>query len=242
MVQPSASVRVFAAQRAAGQVLRSPAYLLEQMRYTPPPPGTSMALLPRLEGWRWPSLAVLGVTAAVVADRALRTVLSQRLGTWGWMVASTLLLGAVAVVCRRLRYPQLASARRASPWEWALGLAAVLAALQVVAAAALPPAPLPRSPYVALHLIALVPVVEELAFRGVIHDALRAHLRGSVATLASAAIFAAAHPLGAQALWAFGLGVVLAVAYDRTQSLAVPIVGHAAHNLAAYLVALSLVR
>jgi len=69
---------------------------------------------------------------------------------------------------------------------------------------------------------------------------LRSHLRAPVATLTSAAIFAAAHPLGAPALWAFGLGVVLAVAYDRTRSLAVPIAGHAAYNLAAYGVAVTL--
>jgi hypothetical protein len=157
------------------------------------------------------------------------------------MVASTLLLGAVALGCRRLRHAPIHAARRDRAWGWAVGLAVTLGTFQVVAAAALPSPPLARSPLMGLYLVTLVPVVEELAFRGVIHDALRSHLRAPVATLASASIFAAAHPLGPQALWAFGLGLVLAVAYDRTQSLAVPIVGHAAYNLAAYGAALAFV-
>jgi len=222
-----------------GQLLRSGAYLLEQMPYVSASPGTSFEFCPRALGWRLPAVAVVAVTAAVVADRALRAVMTTHLGPWGWMVASTLLLGAVALGCRRLRHAPLARAHHDSAWAWAVGLAVALGTFQLVAAAALPPQPLPRSPYMALHLVVLVPVVEELAFRGVIHDALRSHLRASVATLASAAIFAAAHPLGPQALWAFGLGVVLAVAYDRTQSLAVPIAGHAAYNLAAYGAALA---
>jgi len=199
-----------------------------------------MVFCSRAEGWRLPAVAVVAVTAAVVADRALRAVLTTHLGPWGWMVASTLLLGAVALGCRRLRHASPHTASHDSAWAWAIGLAVALGTFQLVAAAALPPPPLPRSPFMALHLVVLVPLVEELAFRGVIHDALRSHLRAPVATLASAAIFAAAHPLGAQALWAFGLGVVLAVAYDRTRSLAVPIAGHAAYNLAAYAAALML--
>jgi len=212
---------------------------MEQMPYVSASASTSMVFYPRAEGWRLPALAVVAVTAAVVADRALRAVLSPHLGPWGWMVASTLLLGAVALACRRLRHAPLRAAHHDSAWAWAVGLAVALGTFQLVAAAALPPQPLPRSPFMALHLVVLVPLVEELAFRGVIHDALRSHLRAPVATLASAAIFAAAHPLGPQALWAFGLGVVLAVAYDRTQSLAVPVAGHAAYNLAAYGAALA---
>jgi membrane protease YdiL (CAAX protease family) len=204
------------------------------MPYVSATPGTSLDLCPRTSGWRLPAVAVVAVTGAVVADRALRALMTTHLGAWGWMVASTLLLGAVAFGCRRLRHAPLPRARHDGAWAWAVGLAVALGTFQLLAAAALPARPLPRSPFMALHLVVLVPVVEELAFRGVIHDALRSHLRVPVATLASAAIFAAAHPLGPQALWAFGLGIVLAVAYDRTQSLAVPIAGHAAYNLAAY--------
>ncbi len=204
------------------------------MPYVSATSGASVVFYPHVQGWRMPALAVVGVTTAVVADRALRQVMTAHLGAWGWMVASTLLLGAVALACRRLRHAPLARPRRDGAWAWAVGLAVALGTFQLLAAAALPTRSLPRSPLMALHLVVLVPLVEELAFRGVIHDALRSHLRASVATLASAAIFAAAHPLGSQALWAFGLGVVLAVAYDRTRSLAVPIAGHAAYNLAAY--------
>jgi membrane protease YdiL (CAAX protease family) len=209
------------------------------MRYVSAPAGTSMAFCARAEGWRLPALAVVAVTAAVVADRALRAVMCTHLGPWGWMVASTVLLGVVALACRRLRRGPLANGHRDSAWAWVIGLAVALGTFQLVAVVALPPPPLPRSPVMALYLVVLVPLVEEVAFRGVIHDALRAHLRAPVATLASAAIFAVAHPLGPQALFAFGLGVVLAVAYDRTQRLAVPIAGHAAYNLAAWAAALA---
>ncbi len=179
-----------------------------RMPYVSASPET-LVLCPRALGWRMPALAVIAVTAAVVADHALRAVMTTHLGPWGWMVASTLLLGVVALACRRLRHAPLTRTRQDSAWAWAVGLAVALGTFQLVAAAALPPRPLPRSPFMALHLVVLVPVIEELAFRGVIHDALRSHLRASVATLASAAIFAAAHPLGPQALWAFGLGAVV---------------------------------
>ncbi|HEY3353125.1 MAG TPA: CPBP family intramembrane glutamic endopeptidase [Polyangia bacterium] len=190
--------------------------------------------------WRAVGVAVLVVTAAVVAERVLSAPMCARFGRWGWVVIATAVLGLAALGCRALRRAAPRRALPASVWGGALVLALCLGVFQSLAAAALPPARLPRSPWLLLYLTLLVPVAEELAFRGVVHDALRSHLRAPVATLLSAALFAAAHPLGPQALFAFGLGLVLAVAYDRAGTLAVPIAGHAAYNLAAYAAAVGL--
>jgi membrane protease YdiL (CAAX protease family) len=196
----------------------------------------------RAPAWRAPGLAVLLVAAAVIVDRALRAPMCARFGPWGWMALATAALGLTALACRRLRREPPPRAAVAAVWGWALVLAGSLGAFQVLAAAALPRAPLPRSGWLFAYLVVLVPVAEELAFRGVVHDALRARLRAPVATLASAVLFAVAHPLGPQAIFAFALGLVLAVAYDRAGTLAVPIAGHAAYNLAAWAAAVGFGR
>jgi len=76
------------------------------------------------------------------------------------------------------------------------------------------------------------PVVEEIAFRGVLYATLRRVMRVTPAVLCSAAIFAAAHgygPVGfTSALWS---GILWAAAYERTKSLLPGILAHAVNNL-----------
>lgn len=76
------------------------------------------------------------------------------------------------------------------------------------------------------------PIVEEIAFRGVLYATLRRATGVTPAVLASAAIFAAAHGYGlagfASALWS---GILWAGAYERTRSLLPGILAHAANNL-----------
>ncbi|MEK7372925.1 MAG: CPBP family intramembrane glutamic endopeptidase [candidate division NC10 bacterium] len=76
------------------------------------------------------------------------------------------------------------------------------------------------------------PVVEEIAFRGVLYATLRRVARVTPAVLGSAAIFAAAHGYGlvgfTSALWS---GILWAAAYERTKSLLPGILAHAVNNL-----------
>jgi uncharacterized protein len=83
--------------------------------------------------------------------------------------------------------------------------------------------------------VVLAPVAEELLFRGLLHRSLRSRWRIVPATVVSSFLFAVVHVdvVLSQPLALVGLtlvGAVLAVAYERTGSLLVPIVIHAVHN------------
>lgn len=83
--------------------------------------------------------------------------------------------------------------------------------------------------------VVLAPVAEELLFRGLLHRSLRRRSRIVPATALSSVLFAVVHVDVAfsQPLALVGLtlvGVILAIAYERTGSLLVPIVIHAVHN------------
>jgi membrane protease YdiL (CAAX protease family) len=83
--------------------------------------------------------------------------------------------------------------------------------------------------------VVLAPVAEELLFRGLLHRALRVRLRIVPATLISSVLFAIVHVdvVLSQPIALVGLtlvGVVLALAYERTGSLLVPVMIHAVHN------------
>jgi membrane protease YdiL (CAAX protease family) len=76
----------------------------------------------------------------------------------------------------------------------------------------------------------VVPVVEEVLFRGVVFNWLRAHGSVRVAVLVSALLFSAVHLNPVSSVSLFLMGVVLAWLYYYTESLLVPIVAHAAGN------------
>ena len=83
--------------------------------------------------------------------------------------------------------------------------------------------------------VVLAPLAEELVFRGLLHRALRSRLRRVPATIISSGLFAIVHtevavsqPLGLVGLAA--VGAVLALAYERTGSLVVPVAIHAVYN------------
>jgi ABC-2 type transport system permease protein len=82
--------------------------------------------------------------------------------------------------------------------------------------------------FVALTLLA-APVFEEFIFRGILYRGLRRSLRGPVAVLASALVFALVHPVVA-ALPVFVMALVAAAAYERTGWLATPIAVHMTYN------------
>jgi membrane protease YdiL (CAAX protease family) len=86
-----------------------------------------------------------------------------------------------------------------------------------------------------LAAVVLAPLAEELLFRGLLHRGLRRRFALVPATAVSSILFALVHVevVLSQPLALAGLtlvGAVLAIAYERTGSLVVPVVIHAVHN------------
>ncbi|MDD7941899.1 type II CAAX endopeptidase family protein [Actinomycetospora lutea] len=84
----------------------------------------------------------------------------------------------------------------------------------------------------------LVPLGEELLFRGLAYGVLR-RIGRVLAVLVSAAIFALAHGLNVVFAAAFVLGVVNAVLYERTGSIWPPAAAHATFNLISFALVLA---
>jgi membrane protease YdiL (CAAX protease family) len=84
-------------------------------------------------------------------------------------------------------------------------------------------------------LAVVVPVGEEVFFRGLVYGGLRARWGVTAAALASALFFAAVHVQIVHALPIFVLGVLLALLYERTGGLLAGIVTHAVNNVVAVL-------
>jgi len=93
----------------------------------------------------------------------------------------------------------------------------------------------------ALPALAIVaaPLFEEYIFRGLIFGGLRRSRGFLFSAAASAAIFAVVHPTASVAP-VFVLGLLAAFAYERSGSLAAPVIVHAAYNAAAVAAQLSL--
>lgn len=76
----------------------------------------------------------------------------------------------------------------------------------------------------------IAPIVEELLFRGLLYQWLRARTNVAVAVIASAAIFASAHVIPVLLPALFAVGVVLALAFEWSKSLWVNITLHFMQN------------
>ncbi len=92
--------------------------------------------------------------------------------------------------------------------------------------------------WVVVLVCVLVPVGEEVFFRGLIYGALRSWSPAG-ATAVSALYFAGVHQQVVHFLPILLLGVVLAVLYERTGSLVAPVVVHGINNLVAVLAILN---
>jgi len=92
---------------------------------------------------------------------------------------------------------------------------------------------------VAFAVVAVVgigPVLEEIVFRGLIFRFMRDRLGFIIAMILSSLLFAGFHGELYFFLQQALLGVVLCIAYERTQSLTTPIIIHCLNNLAAIVV------
>ncbi len=76
----------------------------------------------------------------------------------------------------------------------------------------------------------LIPVVEELIFRGLAYRRIRWYLKPLPAMILSAMYFGAVHGNWLQGLYAFIIGMLLAFAYERFHSILAPILIHAGAN------------
>ena len=86
-----------------------------------------------------------------------------------------------------------------------------------------------------LLLVVVVPIGEEVFFRGLIYGGLRARWGVAAATFGSAVFFTAVHVQIVHALPIFVLAVLLALLYERTGGLLASIVTHAINNVIAVL-------
>lgn len=89
---------------------------------------------------------------------------------------------------------------------------------------------------VAAYGIVLAPLLEESLFRGLLYPAIRDAVGGRggiwLSALMTSALFAAVHSNTFAALPLFGLAVVLTLVFERTNSLATVVFGHAFFNAA----------
>lgn len=84
-------------------------------------------------------------------------------------------------------------------------------------------------PWLLALAVLAAPIFEEFLFRGLIFAGLRRSMRPFPAAAASAAIFAIVHP-PASIIPVFLLGLCTAFAYERSRSLAAPMLVHALYN------------
>ncbi len=84
-------------------------------------------------------------------------------------------------------------------------------------------------------LCILVPIMEELLFRGVIYKRLREKAPFLRAALSSAILFSLLHSNTTQIISAFALGLILAYVYDKYGSFKAPVFTHMMVNLTAIL-------
>lgn len=81
-----------------------------------------------------------------------------------------------------------------------------------------------------LTLIVLVPIFEEILFRGIIFNTLKKEFKLIPSILISSLIFSIAHANMLQAIYTFILGILLASVYNKTNSIKAPIIIHLMYN------------
>ncbi|MCD7841730.1 MAG: CPBP family intramembrane metalloprotease, partial [Lachnospiraceae bacterium] len=81
----------------------------------------------------------------------------------------------------------------------------------------------------------LVPVTEELVFRGLTYRRMRTRMQTYQAVVISALLFALYHGNPIQMLYAFPMALLLALLYEKSGSLVYPILLHIGANLTAIL-------
>ncbi len=87
-----------------------------------------------------------------------------------------------------------------------------------------------------LYGVILAPIIEELFFRGIVHDRLSKAMPVPLAAAISGAVFGVIHGEFLAIIVAFACGFVLALLYSRFNTITVPIAFHMGFNLLSYIV------
>ncbi len=82
----------------------------------------------------------------------------------------------------------------------------------------------------------LVPITEEVAFRGLVYDRLRDYNKGWQATVLAAGIFALYHGNPIQILFAFPMALIIIGVYQKWDTLKAPVVFHMAVNISSVII------
>lgn len=210
------------------------AWLLARAR-RPPAPAPLLPLPP--------GAALLGAGGGFLLHLFAGQAVLER-ARWAPVAIAAAVVGALAIHARALR-----PAFRAplAPWRRAAaGVVVFLGALPVVTALAwlMERLALPleqpqvaalrdRKPgyeLLALHAVLVAPLLEEVVFRGSLFPALRARMGARGAALATSALFGAVHVVPGTMAPLAAFGLFLAWSVERTGSLLVPVVAHAAFN------------
>ncbi|MBQ7670513.1 MAG: CPBP family intramembrane metalloprotease [Clostridia bacterium] len=88
--------------------------------------------------------------------------------------------------------------------------------------------------FVAIALVG--PVVEEIVFRGMAYGSMRSRMPKALAVIISSALFGAAHANMISFIFTFMLGVFLAIAFEFSDSLFIPVIIHVEFNASSYIV------
>jgi membrane protease YdiL (CAAX protease family) len=208
--------------------------------------------------WRWRDVAI-GLVPAI-AIGSLPLILSPEaqyvLPRWSWIGLAVVELGWILayplwVAGRRSGVPSPLSARRLAIeafiallavsvllvvesvaftilTQW-LGTATSLSEFEAIAAA--------PEPYQGVTLVVLAvvfaPLAEEVLFRGLLYNLLRARMHFLAAALIQGVVFALAHPFGLiERAMIVVTGISLALLYQWRKTLAAPILFHALFNAA----------
>ncbi len=82
----------------------------------------------------------------------------------------------------------------------------------------------------------VAPIVEEVFFRGIAYGTMRGRMPKWAAVVLSSLMFGAAHGNVLSLIFTFVLGVILALLFEKTGTIIIPILVHAAFNASSYLV------
>ena len=86
----------------------------------------------------------------------------------------------------------------------------------------------------------IIPIIEELAFRGFLFTWLKKHMNWIVAAVFSSLVFGIYHGNVVQFFYAFIMGMCLAWLYEKSHKLQIPILFHGSANIAAYLTTMTI--
>ena len=81
-----------------------------------------------------------------------------------------------------------------------------------------------------ISVVIIVPVLEELLFRGIVYKRLRGYLKVNIAIIISALIFGVFHMNVVQGLYAFVIGLLVAFVYEKYKTIWAPIIFHVSAN------------